>query len=65
MTIEKVIEGYCYPRNGNVHNPTPRVAWYVRDAEGRVVDRAATRQEALKYAEEYERQQKQTPHSGG
>jgi hypothetical protein len=27
--IRKVITGYAYPKNGNLHNPTPRVAYFV------------------------------------
>jgi hypothetical protein len=27
--IRKRITGYAYPRNGNFHNPTPRVCWEV------------------------------------
>lgn len=38
LTIHKFIYGYAYPRNGNVHNPTPKVSWIVRDSEGRIID---------------------------
>ena len=27
--IKKVITGYAYPKNGNLHNPTPKVAYFV------------------------------------
>jgi hypothetical protein len=40
--IRKEVTSYAYPRNGNVHNPTPRVRWYVcRIADGVIVDSAA------------------------
>lgn len=37
-TIERRLMGYSYPRNGNVHNATPRYMWLLR-LEGVVVDR--------------------------
>ena len=27
--IERWVVGYAYARNGNLHNPTPRVEWLV------------------------------------
>ena len=29
-TIERRLMGYAYPRNGNVHNATPRYHWVLR-----------------------------------
>lgn len=41
IIIRKCITGYAYARNGNAHNPTPRVRWYAyRGAQ--CIDRAAT-----------------------
>ena len=37
LTIHKVIWAYRYPRNGNMHNPTPLVRWEVRD-NGKLID---------------------------
>lgn len=37
QTIRKRITGYAYPRNGNTHNPTPRVLWEVYEG-GRLID---------------------------
>lgn len=53
FTVEKHMIGYSYARNGNAHNPTPKVEWLVRDADGKVVDRAPLRRIALQYAEEH------------
>lgn len=27
--ITRRVYGYCYPKNGNLHNPTPKVKWDV------------------------------------
>lgn len=27
LTLRRRLVGYAYPRNGNVHNPTPRYMW--------------------------------------
>ena len=27
--IKRVVTGYAYAKNGNLHNPTPRVAYFV------------------------------------
>lgn len=35
--IKKVIVGYAYPRNGNCHNPTPHIRWYLIE-NGQIID---------------------------
>ena len=27
IRIVRKVSGYCHPRNGNAHNPTPRYRW--------------------------------------
>jgi hypothetical protein len=44
--IVKRVYGYAYPRNGNFHNPTPRVAWDLF-VNGKLVDSFPTKREAL------------------
>jgi hypothetical protein len=29
LSIDRLTAGFAYPRNGNVHNPTPRFCWIV------------------------------------
>lgn len=29
ITLRRRLVGYAYPRNGNVHNPTPEYLWYL------------------------------------
>lgn len=55
FTVEKLQMGESYPRNGNVHNPTPKVLWVVKDETGRIVDRARTKRLATEYANQYEK----------
>jgi hypothetical protein len=40
--IGRVLTGYAYPVNGNVHNPTPRYHWHLL-LDDRVVDMAEKR----------------------
>lgn len=40
--IERWLEQYAYPQNGNTHNPTPRYFWFLL-LDGRRVD-SATKQ---------------------
>lgn len=50
--IEKRVTGYAYPRNGNAHNPTPRIRWDVRSGgSGRLLGRFATKREAKAFLE--------------
>jgi hypothetical protein len=50
ITFEKKIIGYAYPRNGNTHNPTPRVSWSAF-VDGKRVGVSRTRREAREIAE--------------
>lgn len=47
--IEKQIIGYAYPRNGNARNPTPKIQWIVRDANGKVIDHGRRKGESCRY----------------
>lgn len=40
--IKRVLTGYAYPVNGNVHNPTPSYYWHLL-LDDRVVDMAEKR----------------------
>ncbi|HET9144167.1 hypothetical protein [Actinophytocola sp.] len=40
--ISRVLTGYAYPVNGNVHNPTPRYYWHLL-LDDKVVDMAEKR----------------------
>lgn len=51
FTLEKSITGYAYPRNGNAHNPTPRVIWQLRNATGEVLDCAYKQADLVESAE--------------
>lgn len=42
FTLRRHLEGYAYPQNGNVHNPTPRYRWHLL-VDGEMVDSAFTR----------------------
>lgn len=42
LTIRRQLSGYAYPRNGNVHNPTPIYTWHLL-ADGQRVDSDAKR----------------------
>lgn len=44
-TIEKIIVGYAYARNGNAHNPTPKIEWVVKNSSGKIVDRGPRKRE--------------------
>lgn len=35
--VKRVLAGYAYPQNGNVHNPTPVYSWLLM-LDGHVVD---------------------------
>jgi hypothetical protein len=37
FAVRRVLEGYAYPQNGNVHNPTPRYRFLLL-LDGRTVD---------------------------
>lgn len=47
--IRKWVKGHAYARNGNTHNPTPRVSWEVYK-NGRPADNARTLREAKEFA---------------
>ena len=47
--VRRVLEGYAYPVNGNVHNPTPRYRWLLL-LDGRMVDQDARRRELVRAA---------------
>lgn len=42
----RVLRGYAYPRNGNVHNPTPRYGWLLLHDSRPICD-FATRREMI------------------
>lgn len=29
FSIRRVLVGYAYPQNGNIHNPTPQYRWHL------------------------------------
>lgn len=37
FSVQRVLVGYAYPVNGNVHNPTPNYRWNLL-LDGRLVD---------------------------
>ncbi len=41
FTITRHLTGYAYPRNGNVHNPTPQYV-YLLKVDGKIVDQSTT-----------------------
>lgn len=53
LSVSKRITGYAYARNGNTHNPTPRVRWELRNKEGQLLDTASTLSDLLSTAEEF------------
>lgn len=44
--IERVLRGWCYPRNGNLHNPTPRYVWESFAPSGRLLAQSSTERAA-------------------
>lgn len=42
LTTRRVLVGYSYPKNGNVHNPKPRYVWLLQ-VDGRTVDQDSRR----------------------
>lgn len=42
FTVTRRLSGYAYPRNGNVHNPTPRYVWLLK-VDGITVDQGPKR----------------------
>lgn len=52
--IAREVAGYAYPRNGNVHNPTPRYRWVVTSA-GRLVGTTGTAKDACALADEFDK----------
>lgn len=53
MSIEKFISGSAYARNGNAHNPTPRVQWILKTAEGRQVGQSYKMSDMIEMAEQW------------
>jgi hypothetical protein len=51
IEIRKMVYGYAYPRNGNVHNPTPHTG-YILVRNEQMIDRATTLREAKRIANE-------------
>lgn len=49
VQIRRRLVAYAYPRNGNVHNPTPEYAWDLL-VDGRRVDTFRLRREAVSCA---------------
>jgi hypothetical protein len=47
--IRRWLEGYCYPENGNVHNPTPRYWWHLL-LDGRLVGEGPRRKPLVESA---------------
>jgi hypothetical protein len=62
LTTRRVLVGYGYPKNGNVHNPKPRYVWLLQ-VDGRTVDqdsrrgvlRRAARMDGAEYLAEVDR----------
>lgn len=48
-TVSKEITGHAYGRNGNAHNPTPRVSWVLKDVNGKIVDRASVKRKLVEF----------------
>lgn len=46
ITIERIVMGYAYPRNGNAHKTTPRVTWVVK-RDGQVSGSYCRKRDAL------------------
>lgn len=46
--IEKVIAGYAYAKNGNLHNPTPRVRYDIY-RDGKLIGSDSKLSEAKKF----------------
>lgn len=53
LTVEKSISGYAYARNGNSHNPSPRVLWLLKNREGKLLDQAYRLTDLLSTADEF------------
>lgn len=49
FALRRYLTGYSYPRNGNVHNPTPYYRWLLL-LDGRIVDQFNTRREVIEAA---------------
>lgn len=49
FTIKRVLDGYAYAANGNVHNPTPRYRWLLL-LDGKLVDQHTRRGPLVEYA---------------
>jgi hypothetical protein len=49
--IKKVIVGYAYPKNGNAHNPTPKVHYHVY-RDGQLVIREFKLRDAKQFIQE-------------
>jgi hypothetical protein len=47
FTIERQVAGYAYARSGNAHNPTPRINWIIRDADGKIQGTYGYRRDAV------------------
>jgi len=51
VTIERHVYGHAYAKSGNAHNPTERVCWIVRGADGRHVGTVYSYAGALELAD--------------
>lgn len=49
FTITRWLEGFAYPANGNVHNPTPRYLWLLK-LDGEQVDQATSKRALVESA---------------
>ena len=50
--IRKVVVGHTYPKNGNVHNPTPKVQYHVY-RDGFLVVRESKLRDAKQFIKEH------------
>lgn len=50
-TVQKMVIGHAYPKNGNFHNPTPRVVWICYDPNGKNIGSACSKKGAKEIAD--------------
>lgn len=52
--MDRIVEGHSYPRNGNVHNPTPQYRYRLY-LDGRLVDMGPRQRKLIEAARTYGR----------
>lgn len=50
LTLKRILLGYAYPANGNLHNPTPQYRWVLYADGSKAVDFAGTKRTLVKAA---------------